>query len=86
MKLFNLFKKTEKTGLDSTVESEEILENGQAGSGDEDIETELSLHEQWSLTQEQEYVFRFLANELEPFKTKPNFLIRYRYRLGTCKR
>ena len=68
MKLFNLFKKTEKTGLDSTVESEEILENGQAGSGDEDIETELSLHEQWSLTQEQEYVFRFLANELEPLK------------------
>ncbi|PIC75605.1 accessory Sec system S-layer assembly protein [Sporosarcina sp. P19] len=66
MKLFNLFKKTDKTGLDSTVESEEILENGQAGSGDEDIETELSLHEQWSLTQEQEYVFRFLANELEP--------------------
>ena len=68
MKLFNLFKKTEKTGLDSTVESDEILENGQAGSGDEDIETELSLHEQWSLTQEQEYVFRFLANELEPLK------------------
>ncbi|WP_313238204.1 accessory Sec system S-layer assembly protein [Sporosarcina ureae] len=68
MKLFNLFKKTDKTGLDSTVESEEILENGQAGSGDEDIETELSLHEQWSLTQEQEYVFRFLANELEPLK------------------
>ncbi|ARK25478.1 accessory Sec system S-layer assembly protein [Sporosarcina sp. P37] len=68
MKLFNLFKKTEKTGLESTVESEEILENGQAGSGDEDIETELSLHEQWNLTQEQEYVFRFLANELEPLK------------------
>ncbi|PIC70946.1 accessory Sec system S-layer assembly protein [Sporosarcina sp. P16b] len=68
MKLFNLFKKTEKTGLDSTVESEEILENGHAGSGDEDIETELSLHDQWNLTQEQEYVFRFLANELEPLK------------------
>lgn len=68
MKLFNRFKKTEKTGLDSTVSSEEILENGQAGSGDEDIETELSLHEQWTLTQEQEYVFRFHANELEPLK------------------
>ncbi|PIC72936.1 accessory Sec system S-layer assembly protein [Sporosarcina sp. P17b] len=68
MKLFNRFKKTEKTGLDSTVASEEILENGQAGSGNEDIETELSLHSQWTLTQEQEYVFRFLANELEPLK------------------
>ena len=68
MKLFNLFKKTEKTGLDSTVESEEILENGQSGTGNEDIETELSLHDQWTLTQEQEYVFRFLANELEPLK------------------
>ncbi|ARK22421.1 accessory Sec system S-layer assembly protein [Sporosarcina ureae] len=68
MKLFNRFKKTEKTGLDSTVASEEILENGQAGSGNEDIETDLSLHSQWTLTQEQEYVFRFLANELEPLK------------------
>ncbi|WP_153732442.1 accessory Sec system S-layer assembly protein [Sporosarcina obsidiansis] len=68
MKLFNLFKKTEKTGLDSTVESNEILEHTQGGSGDEDIETALSLHPQWNLSQEQEYVFRFLANELEPLK------------------
>ncbi|MBY0222626.1 accessory Sec system S-layer assembly protein [Sporosarcina aquimarina] len=68
MKLFNLFKKTEKTGLDSTVESNEILENAQSSSGNEDIETALSLHPQWNLTQEQEYVFRFLANELEPLK------------------
>lgn len=68
MKLFNRFKKTEKTGLESTVSSEEILENGQGASGDEDIETELSLHEQWNLTQEQEYVFRFHATELEPLK------------------
>lgn len=68
MKLFNLFKKTEKTGLDSTVGSEEILENTENASGNEDIETALSLHPQWNLSQEQEYVFRFLANELEPLK------------------
>ena len=78
MKLFNLFKKTEKTGLDSTVESEEILENGQSGTGNEDIETELSLHDQWTLTQEQEYVFRILANELEPLK--PN----HKLKAQTC--
>ncbi|GKV64912.1 MULTISPECIES: accessory Sec system S-layer assembly protein [Sporosarcina] len=68
MKLFNLFKKTDKTGLDSTVESNEILENAGNASGNEDIETTLSLHPEWTLTQEQEYVFRFLANELEPLK------------------
>lgn len=68
MKLFNLFKKTEKTGSDSTIDSEEILEgSAQSGSTDE-VETELSLHPQWTLSQEQEYVFRFLANELEPLK------------------
>lgn len=68
MKLFNLFKKTEKTGLESTVASDEILANAAAQSGDEDIETALSLHPEWTLSQEQEYVFRFLANELEPLK------------------
>ncbi|PIC64465.1 accessory Sec system S-layer assembly protein [Sporosarcina sp. P13] len=68
MKLFNLFKKTNKTGLDSTVGSEEILENTQSVAGDEDIETALSLHPEWNLTQEQEYVFRFLANEIDPLK------------------
>ncbi|AXH98382.1 accessory Sec system S-layer assembly protein [Sporosarcina sp. PTS2304] len=68
MKLFNRFKKTEKTGLDSTVGSEEILETTQGIAGDEDVETALSLHPEWNLTQEQEYVFRFLANEIEPLK------------------
>ncbi|MCM3711720.1 accessory Sec system S-layer assembly protein [Sporosarcina luteola] len=68
MKLFNMFKKTEKTGSDSTIDSEEILEGSAQSEGTDDIETTLSLHPQWTLSQEQEYVFRFLANELEPLK------------------
>lgn len=68
MKLFNLFKKTEKTGSDSTINSEEILEGSAQSTGTDEVETTLSLHPQWTLSQEQEYVFRFLANELEPLK------------------
>lgn len=68
MKLFNLFKKTEKTGSDSTIDSEEILEGSAQSESTDEVETTLSLHPQWELSQEQEYVFRFLANELEPLK------------------
>ncbi|MFD1204729.1 MULTISPECIES: accessory Sec system S-layer assembly protein [Sporosarcina] len=68
MKLFSMFKKTEKTGADSTIDSQEIIEGAAQSAGTDEVETELSLHPQWNLTQEQEYVFRFLANELEPLK------------------
>ena len=68
MKLFNLFKKTEKTGSDSTIDSEEILEGSAQSKATDEVETTLSLHPQWELSQEQEYVFRFLSNELEPLK------------------
>ena len=34
----------------------------------DEVETTLSLHPEWNVPQEQEYVFRFLANELEPLK------------------
>ncbi|MCM3743927.1 accessory Sec system S-layer assembly protein [Sporosarcina luteola] len=68
MKLFNLFKKTEKTGSDSTIDSEEILEGSAQSIDADEVETALSFHPQWTLSQEQEYVFRFLANELEPLK------------------
>ena len=68
MKLFNLFKKTEKTGSDSTIDSEEILEGSAQSTATDEVETTLSLHPEWTLSQEQEYVFRFLANELEPLK------------------
>lgn len=68
MKLFSLFTKTEKTGSDSTIGSEEILEGNAPSTSTDDVETTLSLHPQWTISQEQEYVFRFLANELEPLK------------------
>lgn len=68
MKLFSMFKKTEKTGADSTINSDEILEGSAKSEGTEEVETTLSLHPQWALSQEQEYVFRFLSNELEPLK------------------
>ncbi|MBB4823572.1 accessory Sec system S-layer assembly protein [Sporosarcina luteola] len=68
MKLFSLFKKTDKTGSDSTIDSNEILEGAARSESTDEVETALSLHPQWSLSQEQEYVFRFLANELEPLK------------------
>lgn len=68
MKLFSMFKKTEKTGADSIISSDEILEGSAKSEGTEEVETTLSLHPQWALSQEQEYVFRFLSNELEPLK------------------
>ncbi|MDN4606753.1 accessory Sec system S-layer assembly protein [Sporosarcina highlanderae] len=68
MKLFSMFKKTEKTGSDSTVDSGEILENAVHSDETDDVETQLSFHPEWVLSQEQEYVFRFLSNELEPLK------------------
>lgn len=68
MKLFSMFKKTEKTGADSTVDSGEILENTVQSDETDDVETQLSFHPEWVLSQEQEYVFRFLSNELEPLK------------------
>ncbi|MBD7985225.1 accessory Sec system S-layer assembly protein [Sporosarcina sp. Sa2YVA2] len=68
MKLFSMFKKTEKTGADSTINSDEILEGSAKSEGTEEVETTLSFHPQWALSQEQEYVFRFLSNELEPLK------------------
>ncbi|BAQ10120.1 hypothetical protein OXB_1649 [Bacillus sp. OxB-1] len=68
MKLFSFFKKVEKTGSDSTIGSEEIVEGVQSSTSTDEVETPLSLHPSWTIPQEQEYVFRFLSNELEPLK------------------
>ncbi|WP_342513039.1 accessory Sec system S-layer assembly protein [Sporosarcina sp. FSL K6-1522] len=68
MKLFSFFKNAEKTGLDSTIGSEEILDNVNDAATTNEIETTLSLHPEWNVPQEQEYVFRFLSNELEPLQ------------------
>ena len=39
-----------------------------ASTNTDEVETTLSLHPEWNVPQEQEYVFRFLSNELEPLK------------------
>ncbi|RFU68314.1 accessory Sec system S-layer assembly protein [Peribacillus saganii] len=59
--------KLKKEGNDSTISSEELL-NESEESKDEDIDTELSLHPDWDIPSEQQYVYRFLNNELEPLK------------------
>ncbi len=74
MKLFNFFKKTEVKGKERAIESYQLLANKseEKNAQTEDITTKLSLHESWNISQEQMYVFRFLANELQPLK--PNQL------------
>lgn len=70
--MFPFFKKKDakdvkKTGGDSSVSSEELI--GEADqSQEEEVYTELSFHPGWNIPKEQEYVFRFLNNDLHPLK------------------
>lgn len=58
-----------KEGKDSTISSNEILNESEEQVNDEaTVETELSLHPTWTMSTEQNYVYRFLNNELEPLK------------------
>ncbi|PLS17854.1 accessory Sec system S-layer assembly protein [Bacillus sp. M6-12] len=59
--------KIKKEGNDSTISSEELL-NESEDIKDEEIYTELSLHPEWDIPSEQQYVYRFLNNELPPLK------------------
>lgn len=68
MNLFSFFRKTEKTGAESAVDSKELIDNRSNETEEEEVITELSFHPEWMIPQEQQYVFRFLANELEPLK------------------
>lgn len=70
MKFLSLFKREEKTGKDSTVDSSEIVQHGNDKPREEgqSVETILSFHPDWDVPKEQEYVFRFLTSELEPLK------------------
>ncbi|WP_318617932.1 accessory Sec system S-layer assembly protein [Sporosarcina sp. YIM B06819] len=68
MKLFSFFKQAKKTGAESTIGSDEIIEGVNKSTASDEVETTLSLHPEWDVPQEQEYVFRFLSNELEPLK------------------
>ncbi|MFD1031239.1 accessory Sec system S-layer assembly protein [Metaplanococcus flavidus] len=69
MSIFNFFKKKEKTGKDSTIDSAALLEKSSGtAENNELLKPVLSLPTQWKISKEQEYVLRFLSNELPPLK------------------
>lgn len=72
MGLFSFFKKTDKVGTDSAIDSKELGQEAKTADGSELVETKLSFHPDWDVPQEQKYIFSFLANELSPLK--PNQL------------
>lgn len=72
MGLFDLFKRTDKVGKDSAIDSEEIIKDVEQSDTDKQVVTKLSYHPDWQVPQEQKYILNFLANELEPLK--PNQL------------
>ena len=59
------------TGSENAVSAKDLLnlEGVESeGNPEEEVYTELSIHPDWNIPQEQEYVFRFLNNELSPLK------------------
>lgn len=72
MGLFSFFKKTDKVGTDSAIDSKELDKNSNEAGNENNVETKLSFHPDWHVPQEQKYIFNFLANELQPLK--PNQL------------
>jgi accessory Sec system S-layer assembly protein len=65
--LFPFFKKKKKSGGDTAVSAQDVIQETD-DAGDENVYTELSLHPSWNLPLEQQYVLRFLNNELPPLK------------------
>lgn len=59
--------KVKKTGLDSNVSSEKLLNVAEKDS-EKEVQTKLSIHPKWNISTEQMYVLRFLNNELPPLK------------------
>jgi len=75
MGLFDLFKKGDKVGKDSAVDSSSVVKTSGDTSkkgANREVITKLSFHPEWDVPQEQKYVFNFLANDLAPLK--PNQL------------
>lgn len=70
MNIFSFFKKTTKTGHDSTVDSFELMQEGLLNSkeADNEVTTTLSISPEWNISREQEYVLKFLSNDLPPLK------------------
>ncbi|PWW29424.1 accessory Sec system S-layer assembly protein [Cytobacillus oceanisediminis] len=60
-------KDIKKSGNDNTIEAKEILDVKES-SEEKEVETALFIHPNWNLPAEQQYVFRFLHNELNPLQ------------------
>lgn len=60
-------KDIKKSGKDNTVEAQELLDVKES-SEDIEVTTALYIHPGWTLPAEQQYVFRFLHNELMPLQ------------------
>lgn len=67
MGLFSFFNKTKK-GTDSTIQSNELIQDDSNVTSETSVETTLSYHPEWDVPKEQQYVFSFLSNELPPLK------------------
>jgi accessory Sec system S-layer assembly protein len=66
--MLSFFKRKKKTGTDSTVSSEELLNQVNEVSEEIEVQTELSIHPSMNVTQEDQYVLRFMSNDLPPLK------------------
>ncbi|KGX93936.1 hypothetical protein N781_01795 [Pontibacillus halophilus JSM 076056 = DSM 19796] len=52
----------------SVVSAEELVDGASSSGMDEDVYTELSLHPQWKVTEEDNYVYRFKNNQAPAMK------------------
>lgn len=75
MKFFDFFRKTKLKGEEQSVSGEQVASEKKENpvtnkkkANQDIIQTPLSLHPDWNISQEQMYVFRFLANDLAPLR------------------
>lgn len=66
MNLFSFFKKTDKVGADSAIDSNALVQGIETTTDTKKVRTKLSFHPDWNVPLEQKYVFNFLANDLQP--------------------
>ncbi|MCA1040500.1 accessory Sec system S-layer assembly protein [Bacillus infantis] len=70
--MFSIFQRKENnkmknSGKDAAISAKDLLDVTEEGS-EAEVNTSLSLHPAWNLPMEQQYVFRFLHNELSPLQ------------------
>ncbi|MBM7704003.1 accessory Sec system S-layer assembly protein [Metabacillus iocasae] len=65
-------KNPKKQGLDSTVESKDIVAIEESATTEEEVQTTLSIHPDWNVSEEDRYIYQFMHNSCDPLK--PNQL------------